>query len=142
MNTSTPVIEVKELARRYGRVDAVDGLNLRVERGRCYGFFGRNGAGKTTTIKCLLNLLKPDGGSVRLFGLDPPRDEVEVKSRLISISAAHAVTAGIRDDGTLWRWGGEPGRFGTWEPEQIPVPAALVQVSLGAPGWNALDQEG
>jgi ABC-2 type transport system ATP-binding protein len=82
MNTSTPVIEVKGLVRRYGRVDAVDSLNLQVERGRCYGFFGRNGAGKTTTIKCLLNLLRPDAGRVRLFGLDPRQDEVEVKSRL------------------------------------------------------------
>jgi len=45
-------------------------------------FFGRNGAGKTTTIKCLLNLLQPSAGSVRVFGLDPQRHEVEVKSRL------------------------------------------------------------
>ena len=50
--------------------------------GRCYGFFGRNGAGKTTTIKCLLNLLRPTMGSVRVFGLDPQKEEVAVKSRL------------------------------------------------------------
>ena len=50
--------------------------------GRCYGFFGRNGAGKTTTIKCLLNLLRPTSGSVSVFGLDPSRHEVEVKSRV------------------------------------------------------------
>jgi ABC-type multidrug transport system ATPase subunit len=48
-------IEIRDLVRRYGGTDAVDGLNLRVERGRCYGLFGRNGAGKTTAIKCLLN---------------------------------------------------------------------------------------
>ena len=80
--TTQPIIEISNLARRFGHTDAVDGLNLRVEAGRCYGFFGRNGAGKTTTIKCLLNLLKPTSGSVRLFGLDPARDEVAVKSRL------------------------------------------------------------
>ena len=68
--------------RRYGRADAVNGLDLRVEPGRCYGFFGRNGAGKTTTIKCLLNLLRPTSGEVKLFGLNPVRHEVEVKSRL------------------------------------------------------------
>ncbi len=50
--------------------------------GSCYGFFGRNGAGKTTTIKCLLNLLKPDSGIVRVFGLDPARQELEVKRRI------------------------------------------------------------
>jgi ABC-2 type transport system ATP-binding protein len=82
MNTSTPVIEIQNLARRYGKHDAVDGLSLTVPAGKCYGFFGRNGAGKTTTIKCLLNLLRPDSGNVRVFGLDPQRNEVAIKSRL------------------------------------------------------------
>ncbi|MEP6916092.1 MAG: ABC transporter ATP-binding protein [Acidobacteriota bacterium] len=82
MSSDTPVIHVTDLVRRYGRTDAVDGLTLRVEPGRCYGFFGRNGAGKTTTIKCLLNLLRPTSGSVRVFGLDPARHEVAVKSRV------------------------------------------------------------
>src|SRR5687767_1355139 len=78
----TPAIEIHNLVRRYGRTDAVDGLNLRVAAGRCYGLFGRNGAGKTTTIKCLLNLLRPTSGETRVFGLDPVRDEVAVKSRI------------------------------------------------------------
>jgi len=82
MNTDTPVIEVRNLVRRYGRTDAVNGLNLRVEPGRCYGFFGRNGAGKTTTIKCLLNLLRPTSGEARVFGMDPAKHEVPVKARL------------------------------------------------------------
>jgi ABC-2 type transport system ATP-binding protein len=82
MNPETPAIEIDNLVRRYGRADAVDGLNLRVQPGRCYGFFGRNGAGKTTTIKCLLNLLRPTSGRVKVFGLDPAGDEVAVKSRL------------------------------------------------------------
>ena len=78
--TEQLAIETNTLVRRYGRADAVDGLSLRVAPGRCYGFFGRNGAGKTTTIKCLLNLLRPTSGTVRIFGLDPARDEVAVKS--------------------------------------------------------------
>jgi ABC-2 type transport system ATP-binding protein len=82
MSHENPVIEIGNLARRYGRTDAVNGLSLRVEPGRCYGFFGRNGAGKTTTIKCLLNLLRPTSGTVRMFGLDPAKQEVAVKSRL------------------------------------------------------------
>ena len=77
-----PIIEIDNLVRRYGRTEAVDGLSLRVEPGRCYGFFGRNGAGKTTTIRCLLNLLRPTSGEVKVFGLDPARREVEVKSRV------------------------------------------------------------
>src|ERR1044071_5946522 len=90
MKSETPVIEVRDLVRRYGRTDAVNGLSLSVERGRCYGFFGRNGAGKTTTIKCLLNLLRPAAGTVRLFGLDPERQEVAVKSRLAYVPDAVA----------------------------------------------------
>ena len=82
MTTETPVIEINGLVRRYGRTDAVNGIDLRVQPGRCYGFFGRNGAGKTTTIKCLLNLLRPTSGEAKLFGLDPARHEVAVKSRL------------------------------------------------------------
>lgn len=82
MPSETPVIEVDHLVRCFGHTEAVNGLNLRVAAGRCYGFFGRNGAGKTTTIKCLLNLLRPTAGAVRLFGLDPARHEVAVKSRL------------------------------------------------------------
>jgi ABC-2 type transport system ATP-binding protein len=90
MSRETPVIEIDHLVRRYGRTDAVDGLNLRVMPGQCYGFFGRNGAGKTTTIKCLLNLLRPTSGTVRLFGLNPAREEVAVKSRLAYVPDAVA----------------------------------------------------
>lgn len=90
MPTHVPVIDVQHLARRFGRTDAVADINLTVEPGRCYGFFGRNGAGKTTTIKCLLNLLQPTSGAVRLFGFDPERNEVAVKSRLSYVPDAVA----------------------------------------------------
>jgi ABC-2 type transport system ATP-binding protein len=82
MTSQNARIDIHDLVRRYGRTDAVNGLSLQVEAGRCYGLFGRNGAGKTTTIKCLLNLLRPTAGEVRVFGLDPQRDDVAVKSRL------------------------------------------------------------
>jgi ABC-type multidrug transport system ATPase subunit len=80
--TDHAAIHIDRLVRRYGHTDAVNGLTLEVKPGRCYGFFGRNGAGKTTTIKCLLNLLRPTSGTVRVFGLDPRKAEVAVKSRL------------------------------------------------------------
>lgn len=82
MTNDIPAIELRGLVRRFGNTEAVHGLDLTVPAGSCYGFFGRNGAGKTTTIKCLLNLLKPDAGSVRVFGLDPARQELEVKRRI------------------------------------------------------------
>ncbi len=90
METNPPVIQLSQLSRRYGKVEAVNSLSLTVRPGRCYGFFGRNGAGKTTTIKCLLNLLQPGSGSVRVFGLDPRKHEVAVKSRLSYVPDAVA----------------------------------------------------
>jgi len=65
MNPDPPAIEITGLVRRYGRADAVNGLNLRVEPGRCYGFFGRNGAGKTTTLKSIMGMVGHRTGSVR-----------------------------------------------------------------------------
>src|SRR4051812_18747900 len=82
MNSPGPAIEIENLTYAYGSSEAVRDLNITVQPGRCYGLFGRNGAGKTTTMKCLLNLLRPQKGRVRVFGLDPVKDEVAVKRRL------------------------------------------------------------
>src|SRR5437899_4586618 len=82
MSSPTPAIQVENLSYAYGRAEAIHDLSLAVQRGRCYGLFGRNGAGKTTTMKCLLNLLRPRGGTVRLFEMDPRHHELEVKRRL------------------------------------------------------------
>jgi len=85
-----PAIRIKVLSYAYGRSEAVHSLNLTVQRGTCYGLFGRNGAGKTTTMKCLLNLLRPQHGSIEVFGLNPARDEVAVKRRLTYVPDAVA----------------------------------------------------
>ena len=82
MNFPTPAVQIDNLSYAYGRAEAVHDFNLQVQPGRCYGLFGPNGAGKTTTMKCLLNLLRPQRGQVRVFGLDPGKHEVAVKSRL------------------------------------------------------------
>jgi ABC-2 type transport system ATP-binding protein len=82
MNSPAPAINIRNLAYSYGKAEAVHDLSLRVLPGRCYGLFGRNGAGKTTTMKCLMNLLRPQGGQVSVFGLDPAEAEVAVKRRL------------------------------------------------------------
>jgi ABC-2 type transport system ATP-binding protein len=82
MSESMPAIQIEGLTYAYGRAEAVRDLSLTVQPGRCYGLFGRNGAGKTTTMKCLLNLLRPQSGRVRVFGMEPSKNEVAVKSRL------------------------------------------------------------
>lgn len=64
----TLAIETVQLTRRYGRMVALDQLNLQVEQGQIYGFIGPNGAGKTTTLRMLAGLLEPTSGDVRLMG--------------------------------------------------------------------------
>ena len=78
----TAAIETTNLARRFGRQVAVDGIDLDVPERCVYGFLGQNGAGKTTTIRLLLGLLKPTAGSVRIFGIDVGRRRIEA-ARLI-----------------------------------------------------------
>ncbi|NLS19086.1 ABC transporter ATP-binding protein [Rhizobium sp. P40RR-XXII] len=79
---SAPVIEAAGLTKRYGRLVAVEGLDLVVNKGEIFGLLGPNGSGKTTTILLLLGLTEPDGGSVRVLGHDPLREPLEVKRRV------------------------------------------------------------
>ena len=65
----TPAIETNGLTKSYGRMIAVDHLNLVVERGEIFGFLGPNGAGKTTTMRMLLGLVRPSAGSARVLGM-------------------------------------------------------------------------
>jgi ABC-2 type transport system ATP-binding protein len=76
------VIEVSGLVKRYGRVTAVDGLDLTVERGETLALLGPNGAGKTTTVECLEGYRRPDGGTVRVLGLDPVADARALAPRI------------------------------------------------------------
>lgn len=76
------VIRIEGFTRRFGGTVAVDGLDLTVERGQVFGFLGRNGAGKTTTMKALLGLHRPTAGRVRVLGLDPVSQGVELKQRV------------------------------------------------------------
>ena len=77
-----PAVETFNLLRRFGDFTAVDHINLRVERGRFFGFLGPNGAGKSTTIKMLTGLLAPTAGEIRVMGRDIQRDSLEVKRRI------------------------------------------------------------
>jgi ABC-2 type transport system ATP-binding protein len=80
--TPSPAVETSGLVRRFGDFTAVDHLDLRVERGRFFGFLGPNGAGKSTTIKMLTGLLAPTGGRVLVLGRDVAAEPLEVKRRI------------------------------------------------------------
>jgi ABC-2 type transport system ATP-binding protein len=73
---SVPAIEARGLLKRYGELTAVDHVDLTVRAGDVYGYLGPNGAGKTTSLRMMLGLIRPDGGSVKLFGRDPLQDGV------------------------------------------------------------------
>jgi ABC-2 type transport system ATP-binding protein len=64
----TDIINTEDLAKHYGKVHAVDGVNLHIRKAEIYGFLGLNGAGKTTTIRMLLGMIRPTRGSAFLFG--------------------------------------------------------------------------
>jgi ABC-2 type transport system ATP-binding protein len=75
------VISTKGLKKNYGPVRALRGVNLEVRKGEIFGFLGPNGSGKTTTIRCFLDLIRPNGGAIRIFDLDPQKQPVEIRSR-------------------------------------------------------------
>src|SRR5262245_41602360 len=76
------ILETEGLTRKFGRLLAVDGLNLRVEEGDIYGFLGLNGAGKTTTIRMCLRLIRPTSGRVKLFGNDLRSSFISIMSQV------------------------------------------------------------
>jgi ABC-2 type transport system ATP-binding protein len=73
------VIEVRDLARRFGKLEAVKGVTFTVEEGEVFGFLGPNGAGKTTTINMLCTLLKPTSGSATVNGFDVRSQRSDVR---------------------------------------------------------------
>jgi len=88
----TNVIEMTGVVKRFGTVTALNGLDLTVAGGEVHGFLGPNGAGKTTTLRLLLGLLRCDGGSSRVLGMDPWDD----------VSTLHRRLAYVPGDVALW----------------------------------------
>jgi ABC-2 type transport system ATP-binding protein len=72
--SGAPPVAARGLVKRYGRIVAVDHVDLTVEPGDVFGYLGPNGAGKTTSLRMMLGLIRPTEGSVELFGRDPVRD--------------------------------------------------------------------
>ena len=79
---SEPLIETSGLTKKFGSVQAVTDLNLRIMPGEIYGLLGPNGAGKSTTIKTVLGLLEPTSGWIKVAGFDPSKNPIEVKSKI------------------------------------------------------------
>ncbi len=90
-----PPVRARGLTRRYGPLQALDGVDLTLERGDFLTIFGPNGAGKTTLLKVLASLVKPTSGSLAVFGLDPRRAPDLVKRRIGMIAHSGFLYAGL-----------------------------------------------
>ncbi len=99
--TDDKAIVARGLVKSYGRIRALRGVDLEVERGELFGFLGPNGAGKTTTIRCLLDLIRPNAGEIRVFGLDPQAASVMVRNRTGYLPGELSMEDGLRVEGQL-----------------------------------------
>jgi len=79
---ASPILQVENLVKRYGDVEAVRGVSFAVEEGEVFGLLGPNGAGKTTTVEILEGLRTPDGGHVSVCGLDPQQNPEALKHEI------------------------------------------------------------
>ncbi len=120
-------IETRGLARRFGDVRAVDGIDLEVPTGSVFGFLGPNGSGKTTTIRLLLGLLRPSAGAVRLLG-DPVVRGASVVARVGALVERPAFYPFLSARDNLALFGATAGR----DPRELEVriPDLLARVGL------------
>ncbi len=79
---ATSAIVLKNVVKSYGTVRALDGVSFDVKKGDIFGFLGPNGAGKTTTIRCLMDFVHADKGTIKIAGLDSHRDAVKLKTKI------------------------------------------------------------
>jgi ABC-2 type transport system ATP-binding protein len=127
------VIVTRGLVKRYGRLRAVDGIDLDVRTGDIYGFLGANGSGKTTTVRMLLGLVLPTSGEIELLGARMPRAGRRVLPRVGSLieGPAHYGHLSGRENLALLDASG-PG--GSWRTRRRRIDEVLGQVGLGGVG--------
>jgi len=77
-----PIIEVKNLVKRYGKLTAVNDISFSVKKGEIFGLLGENGAGKTTTLEIIEGLRKPSNGKVSILGKDVRKNINEIKEKI------------------------------------------------------------
>jgi ABC-2 type transport system ATP-binding protein len=101
----TTMVEVRGLTKRYGTHVAVDDVGFTVTEGEIFGILGVNGAGKTTTVECLQGLRRPDGGSMRVLGMDPRTAGSQLRARVGSQLQDSALPDRLRVDEAVLLFG-------------------------------------
>lgn len=91
MIKNIPILEVKNLVKKFGSFTAVDNVSFSIEEGKTLGFLGPNGAGKSTTINCLLGVVEKDGGEIKMFGLDALKNRSKVMKMANYCSAEYVL---------------------------------------------------
>ena len=99
---STPIVEVRNLSKRFGDFTAVDGISFDLRPGEILGLLGPNGAGKTTTIQMLLGLVTPTAGSIRMFGLDLATHREEILQQVNFSSTYISMPWSLTVEENLW----------------------------------------
>jgi ABC-2 type transport system ATP-binding protein len=79
---NTPIIEIADLSKSYGKARGIEHLNLEIDQGEIFGFIGPNGAGKSTTIRILMNMIFPTSGSARIMGMDVIKETKKIKRQV------------------------------------------------------------
>ena len=100
------VLQVENLVKRYGEVEAVRGVSFSVEEGEVFGLLGPNGAGKTSTVEVLEGLRVPDGGRISVCGLDPQKSPNELKNEIGATLQATSLPDKLRVSEAIWLFAG------------------------------------
>lgn len=125
-------VEVRDLRREYGRRQVVSGLNFQIASGTVFGLIGPNGAGKSTTIRMIAGVLQPNGGSVRIAGLDLAREPRQAKRLIGLVPQELALYPGLSAHDNLAFWGGMHGLEGKELQRRIGYVLELVALEAHA----------
>jgi ABC-2 type transport system ATP-binding protein len=117
------IIEVNNLEKKYGDVNAVDGVSFGVENGEVFGILGPNGAGKTTTVEMIEGLRKPNGGSITVCGIDALKEPQRIKQIIGVQLQATSLYDNIRVKEVIELFGG-------YYKKSIPAAQIMEEVSL------------
>ncbi|MBT2445602.1 heme ABC exporter ATP-binding protein CcmA [Streptomyces sp. ISL-43] len=123
------VVDVRELCKRYGTKDAVDGVSFQVRPGEVFGLLGPNGAGKTTTLECLVGLRKPTAGTIRILGMDPAERTEEFRQSVAVQPQEGALFPNLTVHETVQLWA-------SFYPDPAVVDAVLADVGLAEEAYR------
>ena len=115
MSEAALAIQTQNLIKWYGKTQALRGVNLEVRSGEIFGFLGPNGAGKTTTIRCLLDLIRPQGGSILVMGINPQKQPVSVRARTGYLPGELHIEDNFTVEGALRYFNSLRGKQADWD---------------------------